>query len=86
MIIFTIKFFRASGEAILGTLIFFPNDFSRRVPKKNGRANEDYHQEFNPEIQETGEKRKIKKISFVPKAFFKAELKPKPNFRYTTIL
>ncbi len=22
---------------------FFPSDFSRRVPKKNGRANEDYH-------------------------------------------
>ena len=80
--------FRASGEAILGTLNFSQTT-CRRVPKKNGRANEDYHQEFKPEIQETGEKKEKERIikeSFVPKPFFKAELKPKPNFRYTTIL
>ena len=44
----------ASGEAISYTLKIFQHDFRRRVPEKNGRTHEDYHQEFKPEILETG--------------------------------
>ena len=58
--------------------MYFPNDFSRRVPKKNGRANEDYHQEFNPEIQETGETKTTKERVLYLKPFSKPNLNPNP--------